>query len=71
MALRENADCKFAVFWSLSHVRLYCELMGCSPPGFSVREISQARILEWLPFPPPEDLSDPGVEFTFPVVSGL
>ena len=25
-----------------------CDLMDCSPPGSSVREISQARILEWV-----------------------
>ena len=27
--------------------------MDCSPPGFSVRGISQARTLEWLLLPPP------------------
>ena len=32
-----------------------------SPPGFSVHGISQARILEWLPFPSPGDLPDPGI----------
>ena len=36
--------------------------MGCSPPGSSVRGILQARILEWLPFPSPEDLPNPGIE---------
>ena len=36
--------------------------MDCSPPGSSVRGISQVRILEWLPFPTPEDLPDPGIE---------
>ena len=30
-----------------------CDLMDCSPPGSSVRGISQARIREWLPFPSP------------------
>ena len=35
---------------------------GCSPPGSSVRGILQARILEWLPCPPPGDLSDPGIK---------
>ena len=28
-----------------------CDLMDCSPPGSSDNGISQARILEWLPFP--------------------
>ena len=26
-----------------------CHSMDCSPPGSSVRDISQARVLEWLP----------------------
>ena len=34
----------------------------CSPPGFSVHGIFQAGILEWLPFPTPGDLPDPGIE---------
>ena len=28
-----------------------CDLMDCSPPGSSVHEISQARILEWVAIP--------------------
>ena len=32
----------------LSHVQLFFDPMDCSPPGSSVREISQARILEWV-----------------------
>ena len=31
---------------------------GLGPPGSSVHRILQARVLEWLPFPPPVDLSD-------------
>ena len=31
-------------------------------PGSSVHGIFQARILEWLPFPSPGDLPDPGIE---------
>ena len=26
----------------------FCNPMNCSPPGFSVHEIFQARILEWV-----------------------
>ena len=37
-------------------------LCGLSLPGSSVRVISQARILEWLSFPSPEDLPDLGIE---------
>ena len=40
--------------------------MDCSPPGSSVHEISQARILE-LPFPSPGDLPGPGTEPASPV----
>ena len=36
--------------------------MNHSPPGSSVHGVSQARLLEWLPFPPPGDLPAPGVE---------
>ena len=35
--------------------------MDCSPPGSPIHEISQARILEWVAFPPPGDLPDPGM----------
>ena len=31
-----------------SHVQLFCDPMGYSPPGSSVHGISQARILEWV-----------------------
>ena len=41
-----------------------CNPMDCSPPGFSVHGVFQARILEGLPFPTPGDLSDPGTEPT-------
>ena len=36
-----------------------CNPMNCSPPGSSVCGISQARILEGLPFPAPGDSSPP------------
>ena len=39
-----------------------CDPVDCSPPGSFVHEISQARILEWLPFPSPGDLFHPGTE---------
>ena len=41
---------------------------GCSPPGSSVLEISQARILEWLPFPSPGDFPDPGIKPVSPAL---
>ena len=36
------------LLFSLNHVRLFCDPIDCSPPGSSVRGISQARILEWV-----------------------
>ena len=45
-----------------------CNPMDCSPPGSSVHEIFQARILEWLPFPSPGDLLDPGIECRSPAL---
>ena len=47
-----------------------CDPMDCSPPGSSVYGISQGRILEWWPFPPPGDLPDPGIEPTSPALAG-
>ena len=40
----------------------FCSLMSCSPPDSSAHGIFQARILEWVPFPTPGDLPDPGIE---------
>ena len=37
----------------------------CSPPASSVHGISQARTAEWVPFPPPGDLPDPGIQPAF------
>ena len=39
-----------------------CDPMDCSLPGSSVHGILQARILEWVPCPPPGHLPDPGIE---------
>ena len=39
-----------------------CDPTDCSPPGSSVHGIFQSRILEWVAFPSPGELPDPGVE---------
>ena len=44
--------------------------MDCSLPRSSVCGISQTKILSGLSFPPPGDLSNPGVEPTSPVLAG-
>ena len=36
--------------------------MDHSPPGSSVHGISQARIMEWMPFPPSGYFLNPGIE---------
>ena len=36
--------------------------MDCSSPIASVHGILQAKILEWVAFPSPGDLPDPGIE---------
>ena len=48
-----------------------CNPIDCSQQDSSVHGIFQARILEWLPFPTPEDLSDPGIKPTFPALAGV
>ena len=44
-----------------SHPTL-CDSMDCSPPGFSVLWILQARILEWVAMPSNRGSSDPGIK---------
>ena len=45
--------------------------MNCSQTGSPVHGILQARILEWiLPFPPPKDLPNPGIELTSRALAG-
>ena len=39
-----------------------CNTMDYSAPGSSVHGIFQARILEWVAFPFPGDLADPGIK---------
>ena len=43
--------------------------MDCSPLGSSVHGIIQAGILEWLPFPPSEDLPNVGIKSVFPALA--
>ena len=39
-----------------------CDPMDCSLSGSSVHGIFQARVLEWIAFPFPGDLLDPGIK---------
>ena len=40
-----------------------CDPMDCSPPDFSVQGFSRQEYWSGLPFPPPGNLPDPGIEF--------
>ena len=46
------------------HVPTLCDAMDCIPPGSSVHEILQARVLEWVAMPSSRDYSHPGIEPT-------
>ena len=50
---------------SLQLCPILCDPMDRSPPGFSVRGIVQARILEWVA------ISDPGIEPRSPAAPTL
>ena len=39
-----------------------CDSMDCSPPGSSVHEIFQARILQWVAISFCRDVPNPGIE---------
>ena len=45
-----------------------CDPMNYSLPGSSVHAIFQTRILEWLQFPSPGDLSYQGIKLGSPTV---
>ena len=45
-----------------------CNPMVCSPLGSSVHVILQARTLEWVAFPYPGDLLNPGIELVSPAL---
>ena len=40
----------------------FCDPRDCSLPGSSVHGILQAKILKWVPCPPPGDLPNLGIE---------
>ena len=44
----------------------FCDPLDCCPPGSSVYGIFQARILKWVPIPPPGNLPNAGIESLSP-----
>ena len=59
-----NIVCVCVCACALSHTVIFnsCNPMDYSPPGSSFHGVIWARILEWNRFPPPGDLSKPGIE---------
>ena len=45
-----------------------CDPVDCSLPGSSVYGILQARILEWVLYPPPGDIPNPGINLRSPTL---
>ena len=56
LLLKKMKTCYRLVVISIRKMKMFilkscpilCDPMDCSPPGFSVHGISQARILEWV-----------------------
>ena len=48
-----------------------CSSMDCSPPDSSVHGIFQQEYWSGLPFPPPENLPDPGIDIASSVSPAL
>ena len=66
-------ECCVFVLNCSSQVWLFCDPMGCSPPGPSVHEILQAIKLEWIAMPSSRDVPNPGVKpmsLTSPALAG-
>ena len=56
---------------SLQSYPTLCNPMDCSPPGSSAHGMLQARMLEWLPWPPPGDRPHPWIEPASPAATVL
>ena len=54
----------------LSHVWLFCDTVVCSPPDSCPWDFPRKEYLSGLPFPPPGDLSNPGIEPMSPTWAG-
>ena len=56
---------------SPSHVQLFCDAMDYNQPGSPSLGFSRQEYWSGLPFPPPGDLPDPGIELTSPAAPAL
>ena len=65
-----NSSLHAKSFWSCPAL---CDPMDHSPPGSSVHQILQARILKWVVCPSLRDFPNPGIKpmsLTFPALAG-
>ena len=57
------AKCKIVQVCVLAQLHLtLCKPMDCSPPSFSIQEVSQARIMEWVAISFSRESPDSGIE---------
>ena len=66
IAGRSESSGKPKKCWSLSRVRLFATHTDCHPPGSSVHEFLQARILEWVAIPFSRGSFQSRIEMRFP-----
>ena len=59
-SLRSGGFCDFLLV--AQSCPILCDPMDCSQSGSSVYGLLQARILEWVAIPSPEDLPKPGIK---------
>ena len=67
---RKQLNSEHTLCCSLRLVYMWAPAHSCLTlcSGSSVHGIFWAKILEWLPFPPPEELPDPGIEPASPAI---
>ena len=68
-SLRSGGFCDFLLVAQSRPI--LCGPMDCSQSGSSVHGILQARILEWVAVPSPEDLPKPGIEPRSPALQAI
>ena len=71
ITLIPSSVCVCVCVWSVTQLCLpLCGPVDCSLPVSSVHEIFQAKILDRVAFPIPEDIPDPGIKPMSPALAG-
>ena len=68
-SLRSGGFCDFLLV--AQSCPILCDPMDCSQSGSSVYGLLQARILEWVAIPSPEDLPKPGIKPRSPTLQAI